>query len=207
MKVHFILFYMLLLTTVSGFAQHNLRTYSVHKPITDAIQMSKELIIGRIVFFDKQLERKPLMFKNTKVQILQISQACNILSKEIEALQKEINTKKILSNEIPEGVYEKKLFTKNNTLNNKGKSLKSKIDYLYAAAVKTNIHDVSVLENFYTTHFKTDAVFYDFDKNEINYFDYYFQDMSNYGIMMSLNCLLLDIKTFQLLYYGTVMSY
>ena len=47
----------------------------------------------------------------------------------------------------------------------------------------------------------------DFDKNELNYFQYYFYDKSNYGIMMAMNCLLLDVKKFQLLFYSTVMRY
>lgn len=206
MKVCFVLLYMLLLTA-SGFAQHKFTTYTAHKSITNAIRINNELIIGRAVFFEKQAAEKPLMFQNTKMKIAEINWLSNNLSKYIETLQKEINTEEILYDMMAEGIYEKELFTKNHTLSFKGKKLKSKIDDLYAVAVKVNVHKLSQLENFYKAHFKTDAVFYDFDENKIDYFQYHFHDTSNYGIMMALHCLLLEIKTFQLLYYGTVMSY
>ena len=70
-----------------------------------------------------------------------------------------------------------------------------------------NVHKLSQISNFADSHFKTSDVFYDFDENELNYFQHLFYDKSNYGIMMAMNCLILDVKTFQLLYYGTVMSY
>ena len=69
------------------------------------------------------------------------------------------------------------------------------------------MHKLSQLDNFYNDHFKTDDVFYDFEENELDYFQYHFYDKSNYGIMMAMNCLLLDVKTFQLLFFGTVMRY
>ncbi|MEX6627111.1 hypothetical protein [Tenacibaculum salmonis] len=206
MKVRFLLIYMLFLA-FNGFTQHKLTTYSAHKSITNAIRINNELIIGRTAFFEKQSEEKPLMFQNTKMKIAGINWLSNDLSKYIETLQKEINTEQILYDMLKDGVYQKELFTDNHTLSFKGKKLKSKIDNLYELAVKANIHKLSQLENFYKGHFKTDAVFYGFDENQLDYFQYHFSDTSNYGIMMALNCLLLDVKTFQLLYYGTVMSY
>ncbi|WP_159284536.1 hypothetical protein [Tenacibaculum maritimum] len=55
-------------------------------------------------------------------------------------------------------------------------------------------------------HFKTNGDYYN-EEDKIDYFNYLFYDKSNYGIMMSLSYLLLDVKTFQLLYLGTVTGY
>ncbi|WP_418651050.1 hypothetical protein [Tenacibaculum aestuariivivum] len=172
-----------------------------------AIRINNELIIGRTFFFEKQALEKPLMFQNTKNKIAKFNQLSNDLSKYIESIQEEVNTEQVLYDMINDGVYKNMLFLNDNKLTIKGEELKLKIDNLYNYAVKINVHKLSQLENFYNTHFKTDAIFYDFDENEIDYFKYHFSDISNYGIMMAMNCLHLDVKTFQLLYFGTVMSY
>ncbi len=198
---------MILFLPVVGFSQHKFTSYSAHRSITMAIRVNNEIIAGRTAFFEKQSEEKPLMFQHTKMKIAGLNKVSNILSKYIETLQKEINTEQILYNMLAEDTYKKMLFTSNNELSFKGRKLKLKIDDLYAFAVKINGHKLSQLDNFYKNHFKTDTIYYDFEENQLNYFEYHFTDKSNYGIMMALNYLLLEVKTFQLLYYGTVMSY
>ena len=197
----------LFLVSLHGFSQHKFLTYSAHKSITEAIRINNELIAGRTSFFEKQAEEKPLMFQKTKTRVVEFNRLSNNLSKYIEKLQKEANTEQVLYDLLVDDFYENILFEKEEGLSYKGKRLKVKIDSLYNHAIKINVHKLSQLENFYNGHFKTNDVFYDHDGNEIDYFKYHFYDKSNYGIMMSMNCLLLDVKTFQLLYYGTVMSY
>ncbi|MCD8411358.1 hypothetical protein [Tenacibaculum finnmarkense] len=202
-----VIFRVLFLLSISGFSQHKFTSYSAHTSITTAIRINNEIIAGRTAFFEKQSQEKPLMFQHTKLKISGLNKVSNILSKYIETLQKEINTEQILYNMLAEDAYKKILFTSNNELSFKGRKLKLKIDDLYAFAVKINGHKLSQLDNFYKDYFKTDTIYYDFEENQLNYFEYHFTDRSNYGIMMALNCLLLEVKTFQLLYYGTVMSY
>ncbi|MCG8858220.1 hypothetical protein [Tenacibaculum finnmarkense] len=202
-----VIFRVLFLLSISGFSQHKFTSYSAHRSITTAIRINNEIIAGRTAFFEKQSQEKPLMFQHTKLKIAGLNKVSNILSKYIETLQKEINTEQILYNMLAEDTYKKILFTSNNELSFKGRKLKLKIDDLYAFAVKINGHKLSQLDNFYKDYFKTDTIYYDFEENQLNYFEYHFTDRSNYGMMMALNCLLLEVKTFQLLYYGTVMSY
>ena len=197
----------LFLVSLQGFSQHKFLTYSAHKSITEAIRINNELIAGRTSFFEKQAEEKPLMFQKTKTRLVEFNRLSNNLSKYIEKLQKEANTEQVLYDLLVDDFYKNILFEKGEGLSYKGRRLKVKIDSLYNHAIKINVHKLSQLENFYNGHFKTNDVFYDYDGNEIDYFKYHFYDKSNYGIMMSMNCLLLDVKTFQLLYYGTVMSY
>jgi len=206
MKSKFILIVVLFMS-VAAFAQHKFVTYFAHKSITEAIRINNELIKGRTSFFEKQAEEKPLMFQNTKIKIQEFNRLSNNLSKYIEVLQNEVNTEQVLYEMLGNDAYKNILFSDKNNLTFKGGKLKVKIDSLYNYSVKINVHKLSQLENFYEGHFKTDFVFYDFDENEMNYFEYHFYDKSNYGIMMAMNCLLLDVKTFQLLYFGTVMSY
>ena len=191
----------------TAIAQHKFSTYTAHKSITEAIRINNELITGRTSFFEKQALAKPLMFQNTKIKIAEFNRLSNNLSKYIETLQNEANTEQVLYEMLTDGFYKNILFEKRGGLSFKGEKLKTKIDSLYNYSVKINVHKLSQLDNFYKGHFKTDDVFYDFDENELNYFEYRFYDTSNYGIMMAMNCLLLDVKTFQLLYFGTVMSY
>lgn len=200
-------FYFLFLVFFSGFSQHKFSTYSAHKSIMQSIHVSDELILGRISFFEKQAEEKPLMFQNTKNKISEFNRLSNNLSKFIITLQNEVNTEQILYDMLGDNHYRDVLFKEGNSLAFKGERLKVKIDSLYNHSVKINVHKLSQLEDFYKGHFKTDEIFYGFDENEIDYFEYLFYDKSNYGIMMAMNCLLLDVKTFQLLYFGTVMSY
>ncbi|WP_272151201.1 hypothetical protein [Tenacibaculum aiptasiae] len=206
MKNKFILM-SLFLGTFYGFSQHKFSTYSAHKSITEAIRINSELIAGRTSFFEKQAEEKPLMFQKTKTRIEEFNRLSNNLSEYIERLQSEANTEQVLYDLLEDDHYKNILFRRGGALSFKGVRLKVKIDSLYNHSVKINVHKLSQLENFYNGHFKTNDVFYDHDGNEIDYFKYRFYDKTNYGIMMSMNCLLLDVKTFQLLYYGTIMSY
>ncbi|WP_233861040.1 hypothetical protein [Tenacibaculum piscium] len=194
-------------SSLNGFSQHKFATYTAHQSITEAITLSDKMILGRTLFFEKQAQEKPLMFQHTSVKIGQLNRLSNNVSKYIEELQNQVNTEQILYEMLAENHYKNLLFANDKTLSFKGNQLKIKIDSLYNYAVKINGHQLSQLENFYKGHFKTDTIFYDFDEHELNYFEYLFFDTSNYGIMMAMNCLLLDVKTFQLLYFGTVMSY
>ncbi len=187
-------------------SQHKHKTFTAHKSIVDAIRVNDEVIKGRTAFFEKQADVKPLMFQKTKIRISELNRLSNNLSKYIESIQKEVNTEMVLYELLTKDIYKTTLFKNNGELTLKGKKLKVKIDSLYDYSVKINVHQLSQLENFYKDNFKTSATYYEYEK-EINYFEYLFYDKSNYGMMMAMNCLLLDVKTFQLLYYGTVMSY
>ena len=202
-----LLFFTAFFICFSGFTQHKFATYTAHKSMTEAIRINNELITGRTSFFEKQSEEKPLMFKSTKVKIAEFNRLSNNVSKYIEKLQKEVNVEQVLYDMLTDDFYKNIMFNDGKNLSYKGEKLKIKIDSLYNHSVKINVHKLSQLENFYKGNFKTNEVFYDFDENELDYFQYRFYDKSNYGIMMAMNCLLLDVKTFQLLYYGTVMSY
>ncbi|PKH49264.1 hypothetical protein CXF68_00530 [Tenacibaculum sp. Bg11-29] len=201
------LFFAAIFLSFKSFTQHNFSTYVAHKSITEAIRVNNELIAGRTSFFEKQAAAKPLMFQSTKIKIQEFNRLSNNLSKYIEAIQKEVNTEQVLYEMLNRDFYKKVLFNDSKKLSYKGRKLKIKIDSLYNHSVKINVHKLSQLENFYNDHFKTGDIFYGFDENELDYFQYHFYDKSNYGIMMAMNCLLLDVKTFQLLYFGTVMSY
>ncbi|WBX70795.1 hypothetical protein [Tenacibaculum retecalamus] len=191
----------------TAIAQHKFSTYTAHKSITEAIRINNELIAGRTSFFEKQASKKPLMFQKTKIKIAEFNRLSNNLSKYIETLQNEANTEQVLYEMLNDDFYKNILFEKSDGLSFKGEKLKIKIDSLYNYVIKINVHKLSQISNFSNEHFKTSDVFYDFDENELDYFAYRFYDRSNYGIMMAMNCLLLDVKTFQLLYFGTVMSY
>ncbi|MCH2034874.1 MAG: hypothetical protein MK202_15305 [Tenacibaculum sp.] len=196
-----------LFIVVGGYAQHDFSTYNAHKSLLKSIKVSDEVIEGRTAFFEKQAEEKPLMFQKTRVRIGELNRLANNLSKFIVNTQKEVNTERVIYDLLDEDFYRKILFKHNGSLTKEGKKLKIKIDSLYDISIRVNVHRLSQLENFSEDHFKTNGEYYDHDGNQISYFDQLFYDKTNYGIMMSMNYLLLDIKTFQLLYYGTVMSY
>ena len=188
-------------------SQHKFTTYKAHESLNEVIRVNSEIIKGRTSFFEKQAEEKPLMFHKTKVRVEELNRLSNNLSSYIEEIQKEVNTESILYDLLDRDTYKNKIFKSDGNLTFKGQKLKVKIDSLYDCSVNINVHNLSQLENFYEDHFKTNGEFYDFDQNQINYFEHLFYDKSNYGMMMAMNYLLLDVKTFQLLYYGTVMSY
>ena len=202
-----LLFFTVFLMCVSIQAQYKLSTYTAHKSITEAIRINTEVIAGRTSFFEKQAAQKPLMFQKTKIILAEFNRLSNNVSKYIEEIQSKVNTEQVLYDMLTNGFYKNILFQSNNELTFKGDQLKIKIDSLYNYSIKMNVHKLSQISNFADSHFKTSNVFYDFDENELNYFQHLFYDKSNYGIMMAMNCLILDVKTFQLLYYGTVMSY
>lgn len=188
-------------------AQYDFSSFNMHKSLMKAIQVSNEVIEGRTMFFEKKADEKPLMFQKTRLRIGELNRLANNLSKFIVKTQREVNSERILYDLLEEGAYQKVFFKENRILTKFAEKLKIKIDSLYTCSIRINIHRLSQLENFSEDHFKTDGEFYDHKGNQISFFEQLFYDRSNYGMMMSLNYLLLDIKTFQLLYYGTVMSY
>lgn len=198
---------LLLLCFFVGASQYKFSSYAAHKSLEEAIHINEDVIEGRTSFFEKQAEEKPLMFQKTRVLVGELNRLSNNLSKYIKKVQKEVNSERVLYDLLDENFYNEYLFKNNGDLNLNGQKLKRKIDSLYRHAALINVHELSQLENFYEGHFKTKGEYYDDQGNSISYFDRLFYDKSNYGIMMSMNYLLLDVKTFQLLYYGTVMSY
>lgn len=204
-KICFIL--CVLFCLCEGFTQHSFSTYKGHESVVDAIRVQCELIEGRTSFFEKQAMNKPMMFQKTKVRVGELNRLSNNLSKYIERIQKEVGTENVLYDLLDKESYKSTLFKSNGSLTYKGTKLKRKIDSLYNCSKRVNVHKLSQLENFYEDRFNTSKEYFDFDQNKINYFNHLFYDKTNYGMMMAMNYLLLDVKTFQLLYYGTIMSY
>lgn len=195
-----------LFISVVAFSQYRYKTFKAHTSIAKAIQMYNEVIEGRTLHFEKKADEKPLMFQKTRIRVAELNRLAKNLSVYINKLQAEANKDQILYDLREREFYKNILFKSKGKLTYKGQKLKVKIDSLYDCVTKINVHKLSQLENFYVDNFKTDAVFYQ-EENEINYFEHLFYDTSNYGIMMAMNYLLLDVKTFQLLYYGTIMNY
>ena len=189
-------------------AQYEFRTNTAHNTITRAIEVSNDVIKGRSLEFEKKAASKPLMFINTVKKISQLNRVANNLSYHIEKLQGEVNTERVLYDLLDEDYYNHILFSKKDgSLTSAGEKLKTKIDSLYMIGDKINIHDYTHLTDYTHEHFDTSEQYYDENEKEIDYFEHLFYDRSNYGMMMAMNCLLLDVKTFQLLYFGTIMLY
>ncbi|WP_299673673.1 hypothetical protein [uncultured Tenacibaculum sp.] len=188
-------------------AQHQYVTNKGHESLEKAIYVSHEMIEGRTAYFERQAEEKPLMFQKTRVLIGELNRLSNNVKSYIDTIQREVNTERVVYDLLEENFYKKILFTPQGKLTKRAKRLKIKIDSLYNFSLKVNVHRLSQLENFSKEHFKTDNEYYDFDENKLTFFEHLFYDKTNYGIMMSMYYLTLDVQTFQLLYYGTVMSY
>lgn len=188
-------------------AQYTFDTYIAHKSLVNSIRISSDIIEGRTAFFEKQSEEKPLMFQKTKVRMGELNRIANNLSKYIEKTQKEVNSERVLYDLLDQNAYKKIFFKSNGRLTSNGLNLKRKIDSFYVQAKNVNVHALSQLENFYEGHFKINGEYYNHDGEEISFFDRLFYDKSNYGMMMAMNYLMLDVKMYQLLYYGTIMSY
>ncbi|SNR14802.1 hypothetical protein [Tenacibaculum jejuense] len=187
--------------------QHQYVTNKGHESLEKAIYVSHEIIEGRTAFFERQAEEKPLMFQKTKVLIGELNRLSNNVKSFIDTIQKEVNTERVVYDLLQENHYKKLLFTPQGKLTKRAKKLKVKLDSLYNFSLRVNVHKLSQLENFTKEHFKTDNEYYDFEEQKLSFFDHLFYDKTNYGIMMSMYYLILDVQTFQLLYYGTVMSY
>jgi len=187
-------------------AQYNYSSNTAHLSLSKAIEVSNNIIKERTSGFEKKAESKPLMFVNVKKKISALNIASNSLSSYIEKLQKEVNSERVLHEMIEDEFYENLLFI-DDELSPKGKELKQKLDYMYYITKQVNIHGLTHLSDFANEHFNTKEEYYNAQEKQINYFEHFFFDRSNYAIMMTLNYLLLDVKTFQLLYYRTVMSY
>ncbi|WP_442267334.1 hypothetical protein ACSIGC_06540 [Tenacibaculum sp. ZS6-P6] len=188
-------------------AQHQYITTKGHESLEKAIYVSHEMIEGRTAYFERQAEEKPLMFQKTRVLIGELNRLSNNVKSYIDTIQREVNTERVVYDLLEKNFYKKLLFTHQGKLTKRAKLLKVKIDSLYNFSLKVNVHRLSQLENFSKEHFKTDNEYYDFEENKLTFFEHLFYDKTNYGIMMSMYYLTLDVQTFQLLYYGTVMSY
>ncbi|MFD0993422.1 hypothetical protein [Tenacibaculum geojense] len=187
-------------------SQYKYSSFNSHQSIKQAINVSSDVIKARTLDFEKKAEQKPLMFHQVKIKIGELNRLSNNVVSYVEKLQKEVDSQRILYELLDEDHYQKVLFTPLGHLTSKGKKLKIKIDSLHNYSAKINIHRLTHLDDFIENNFNTKADFYE-DETQINYFDHRFYDKTNYGIMMAMNYLLLDVKTFQLLYFGTVMSY
>ena len=192
---------------INTYGQYNYASNTIHVTIVEAISLNNNIIEERSANFEKKAQSKPLMFVNVKKKIALLNEVSNSLSKFITSLQKEVGSERILYELLEDDFYENILFTKDEEFTDRGKELMMKTAALYQVSKTINVHGLTGLSDFATQHFKTDEVYYDAQERKINYFEYLFYDTSNYGIMMSLNALLLDVKVFQLMYYRTVMSY
>jgi len=188
-------------------AQYNFSTKTAHNSIIRAVEVTNDVIKARSLDFEKKAEAKPLMFVNTKKKISELNRVANNLSYYIEILQEQADKERILEEFLEEGFYERLLFDARGNLNPNGRKLKLKIDSLYLVANRVNIHGLSHLSDFANNHFNTKKAYYDDYENSIDYFKHFFYDRSNYGMMMTMYCLLLDVKTFELLYFQTIMSF
>ena len=188
-------------------SQHNFSTYMGHESVLEAIAVTSDIIKERTADFEKKAEKKPLMFLQVKKKIGELNRVSNNLSRYITDLQSDVGKERILYELIEDDVYERMLFGYDGSFTPKLHLLKVKIDSLYMLSNAINVHQLTHLNDFSDHHFKTTVDFYDQDENKVDYFNYLFYDKSNYGIMMSMNYLLLDVKTFQLLYFRTVMAY
>jgi len=180
-------------------AQYNYSSNTAHVSIKEAIALNNDIIRERTANFEKKAESKPLMFVSVKRKISELNRVSNNLVKYINSIQKEEVSERILYELVDEDFYVNKLFTDSNRLSVKGEKLKTKIDSLYLIAKRINIHKLSHLDNFVDAHFNTNEEYYDAYEKKINFFEHHFFDTSNYGIMMSMNYLMLDVKVFQLL--------
>lgn len=203
---YFTLVYFLLMYS-SIQSQYNHTSNTAHISIINAINLHNNIIEERLENFEKKTKSKPLMFVNVKRSISDLNNAANNLNHFITAIQDEIGSEKVLYELVADDLYENTLFNSSGELSEKGKELKKGIVGFYQAGQKINIHGLTGLSDFMNQHFNTNETYYDAQENKIDYFQHLFYDRSNYGIMMTLNYLLSDIKVFQLLYYRSVMSY
>ncbi len=188
-------------------AQHYFATNAAHQSVFRAIEVNEDVIKARSKDFEKKAEAKPLMFVNTKKKVSELNRLSNNLSEFIKKIHKEADTERVLHDLLEEGFYERLLFTPDGDLNANGQKLKIKIDSLYHVVRKINIHGLTHLNDFAEDHFNTSKAYFDEYENKISYFKYFFTDKTNYGMMMAMHYLLLDIKIFELLYFQTIMSF
>lgn len=179
----------------------------VHKSVIEAINVTDDIIKARTKNFEKKSEEKSLMFLREKKNISQLNNISNSVSDYIEKLKSLAGTEKILYKLVEESFFKELLFTQEGELTITGDSLKVKLDSLYFVNKKLNLRGFTHLKDFNNNHFKTDTDYYNEEGEIVDFFNHFFYDKSNYGIMMALNLLLLDVKTNQLLFFGTVMSY
>lgn len=204
--IHKILFNLFLFTSLLTQAQYKYSSNTAHISIVQSIKLNNDIIKERTANFEKKAATKPLMFVNVKKKISALNYASNDLSAFIKEIQEEVNVDNVLYELREEGFYENILF-KDDKLSERGKKLKTKIDNLYQISKAINVHGLTNLSDFAKEHFDTTEIYYDAYENKVSYFRYVFYDKTNYGIMMTMNYLLLEVKVFQLLYYRTVMAY
>ena len=188
-------------------AQYNYSSSTAHISLAKAIKVNNDIIKERTANFEKKAANKPLMFVNVKKKISALNIEANNLSLYINKIQKEVNSERVLYELIEDDFYEKILFTSDGELSLKGKNLREKINSLYEVGKVVNVHELTGLTDFLEGHFNVKEVYYNAQEKEVDYFEYVFFDRSNYGIMMTMDYILLDVKLFQLMYFRTVMSY
>lgn len=205
LKYVFLIFFLLLRFVAP--AQYKFSSNTAHLSIVRAIEVNNDVIKARTLDFEKKATEKPLMFLDVKQKIGELNRLSNNVSSYIDAVQKEVDSERILYELLEDDFYERLMFTSDGKLATKGLKLKIKVDSLYQLSIKINNHGLTHLDDFATSHFNTAEKYYDAEENKIDYFEHLFYDKTNYGIMMTMNYLLLDVKTYQLLYFGTIMSY
>lgn len=188
-------------------AQYNFSSYNAHNSIIQSINTSNNIIQARTKYFEKKLEEKPLLYLREKNHISKLNHISNSVSNWIKKIKLEADTERVLYDLLDQDFLKNIIFSNDGQLTLKGEKLKIKLDSLHLVNKQINLRGYTHLKDFTSEHFKTDSDFFDEEGNKVDYFNYLFYDKSNYGILMSLNILLLDVKTNQLLFYGTVMHY
>lgn len=196
-----------LLCQISLMAQYTFSSHNAHNSVLQSINVYDNVIKARSLYFEKKSEEKPLLFLREQKSIAELNRVSNSVSDYIKKLKKEADTERVLYELIEEDFFNNLLFTSRGNLTSKGSVLKRKLDSLHHVNTKINLRGFTHLTQFSEEHFKTTADYFDENGDKVDYFNHVFYDKSNYGIMMSLNLLLLDVKTNQLLFFGTVMNY
>lgn len=207
MKPIYFLCCVLLMQYGSLQAQFSHSSNTAHISLLKAIEVNNNIVRERVENFEKKAQQKPLMFVNVKKKISELNRVSNNLVSYIKFLQGEVGLERVLYELVEDDYYNNILFTTDDALTTKGEKLKVKIDSLYQIGRKINIHALTHIDDFAKEHFDTDETYFDSYEKKINFFEHVFYDRSNYGLMMTMNYLLLDVKLFQLLYYRSVMSY
>lgn len=207
MKLQKTAIFFFLFCQISLMAQYTFSSHNTHNSILQSINVYDDVIKARTKEYEKKSEEKPLMFLREKKSIAELNRISNSVSNYLKKIKAEADTERILYELVEEDFLNKLLFTTSGNLTSKGIILKRKLDSLHDTNTKINLRGFTHLTQFSEEHFKTDADYFDENGDKVDYFNHFFYDKSNYGMMMALNLLLLDVKTNQLLFFRTVMSY
>lgn len=201
------IFFFLFLCKFTVHAQYNFSSPNAHNSIEQVIVVTDDIIKERTKDFEKKGDEKPLHFLREKKSVSQLNKISNSLSDYIKKLKKQVELEQVLYNLVDDNFFEDLLFDSQGFLTYQGDTLQIKLDSLYSVNKAINVRGFTHLKDFNENHFNTQIEYYNDKGDEVDFFNHFFYDKSNYGMLMSLNLLLLDVKTNQLLFFRTVMSY